>query len=174
MDEHCLLCPSFFFTLETRLVKSEPCKLAFNGTRRNDPASSRCLTSFFLLFHSFLFEKRPRGRNTSCCYRSFSRSTNEKRARTVARREFVTRENRSISRFQWKRNKGQRQEIDREIAIKKKKEQTNVERDLIIEQACTLTNFRERIVKGAKKPESMERRGRQRGKKGGVKEMAQE
>jgi len=49
---------------------------------------------------------------------------------------------------------------------KKKKGQTNVERDLIIGQACTLTNFRERVVKGAEKPESRRTRGGRRGNVG--------
>jgi len=51
--------------------------------------------------------------------------------------------------------------------------------DLIIGQACTLTYFRESIVKGAEKPESRQKRRKgewRRGKRTrkGVKEEAQE
>lgn len=76
----------------------------------------------------------------------------------AARREFVTRArvNRSISRFRngrETRDKGRK--IDREIATEKRGANKRGEtRDLIIGQACTLTNFRERVVKGAEKPES--------------------
>lgn len=65
---HCLLVHSSFTVNDSS--RANPCKLAFNGIRRNDPASSRCLSSCSL---SSPFSSSDYG-GEALCYRSFSRS----------------------------------------------------------------------------------------------------
>lgn len=122
--------------------------------RRNDPASSRHLSSFFLFFHSFLFERpRPRGRNIVLLSIVFSKHERTRFSRHDAN-SWLARERIGRSRDS-AIGKKQGTKIDREIATEKRGANKRGEtRDLIIGQACTLTNFRERVVKGAEKPES--------------------
>lgn len=65
---HCLLVHSFFTVDDSS--RGNPCKLAFNGIRRNDPASSRYFSSGSL---SSPFSSSDHG-GEALCYRSFSHS----------------------------------------------------------------------------------------------------
>ena len=91
-SDQCLFCPPLF-SFGDDLSRASHCKLAFNGMRRSDLASSRVASPrVSFLFHSFLFE-RPRGR--SIVPLSIVLSKHE-RARIATRREFVTRARESI------------------------------------------------------------------------------
>lgn len=173
---HCLPVHSSFTVDDS--WRANPCKLAFNGIRRNDPASSRYLSSCSL---SSPFSSSDHG-GEAMCYRSFSRSrgTGELESRHDVN-SWLSREDRSISVSQGAERHagGQGRKVDREIANEGTDEKSERD-DLIIGQACTLTYFRESIVKGVEKPESRQRRrkgGERRcGKRArkGVKEEAQE
>lgn len=81
---HCLLVHSSFTVNDSS--RANPCKLAFNGIRRNDPASSRCLSSCsFLSPHLSL--RVTTGAKHCAIDRIFSFPS---WARIVARCEFVT------------------------------------------------------------------------------------
>lgn len=150
---HCLLVHSFFTVDDSS--RGNPCKLAFNGIRRNDPASSRYFSSCSL---SSPFSSSDHV-GEALCYRSFShsRGTGELESRHDVN-SWLPREDRSISVPRDAERHAERQgEKNRSVDRDRRNGRTNEKSewdDLIIGQACTLTYFRESVVKGAEKPES--------------------
>lgn len=151
---HCLPVHSSFTVDDS--WRANPCKLAFNGIRRNDPASSRYLSSCSL---SSPFSSSDHGGEACAIDRFLVPEAPESSESRHDVNSWLSREDRSISVSQGAERHagGQGRKVDREIANEGTNEKSERD-DLIIGQACTLTYFRESIVKGVEKPESRQRR----------------
>lgn len=147
------------------------CKLlAFNGIRRTD--SILYLAGSLRSLSPLLSLRGTTGAYIALCYRSFSCSREAQgRTRVAARCKFVTparRIGRSATRERWvqaaQKNRSRHRGITIEPRTKRRARRETWRRDdLIIGPACTLTNFRESVVKGAEKPERREQREGRKG-----------